>query len=125
MGSQTVLRILSPDSEFFAITSRPESIRDITQRQLHYHYSFLFSEVFFTNELSHFNNNTKKSKADICKDKNIDIMIEDNLEIAQVCAMQGVRVYLLDAPWNKGSINSNIHRVSSWYDLLENIGGER
>lgn len=47
-------------------------------------------------------------------------MIEDNLEYAMELANAGIKVYLLDRPWNQDydpQIHKNIIKVKGWKDI--------
>ncbi len=60
------------------------------------------------------------SKLEICKQENIDIMIEDKptnvLEISNY-----IPVLCFDNPYNRQVAGNNIIRVYSWYNILQNI----
>lgn len=60
------------------------------------------------------------SKLDICKQENVNIMIEDKPNNIQEIS-EYVPVLCFDNPWNQGLEGKNIIRVYSWYDILENI----
>ena len=65
--------------------------------------------------------NTKgKTKGELCKDLNVDLMIEDDPKYAEDCALKGINVLLLDKPWNQNCIeHENIIRVKNWKEILE------
>jgi len=47
-------------------------------------------------------------------------MIEDNLDYAIEMANAGIKMYLLDKPWNQRfdpEVNKGITKVSSWSEL--------
>lgn len=63
-----------------------------------------------------------KSKAEICKEIQADILIEDNLKYAQQVAQAGIKVLLFDYPWNQSSnLNPLIIRVCGWKEALNFI----
>ena len=45
-------------------------------------------------------------------------MVEDRLEVAISLAKQGIKVFLMDRPWNQfDDLNENIIRVKDWEDI--------
>jgi len=66
-----------------------------------------------------------KTKADICCEEGIDIMIEDSEEYANEIAIQGTKVFLLDKPWNQDyKEHENIFKVHHWNEILEKLNGK-
>lgn len=66
-----------------------------------------------------------KTKADICCEEGIDIMIEDSEEYANEIAIQGTKVFLLDKPWNQNyKEHENIFKVYHWNEILEKLNKE-
>jgi len=63
------------------------------------------------------------TKAQICKKLEINILIEDNPVYALDCAENGIKVLLMDKPWNQTCEHENILRVKDWKEILEKIGG--
>jgi len=63
-----------------------------------------------------------KTKGEICKELGIDFMIEDSVEHSEICAKEGIKVFLLNKPWNKNCIDhENIIRVKSWNEILDKL----
>lgn len=63
-----------------------------------------------------------KSKSEICGELGISIFIEDNSSYALDCAKKGIKVLLLDKPWNKNyEKHPNIIKVNSWEEILERL----
>ena len=61
-----------------------------------------------------------RNKANICKEKNIDIMIEDKPENILLISKDRL-VICYDHPYNNKLTNSNIIRCYSWYDIYDKI----
>ena len=100
------------------VTARNEEIIwEYTKNWIEKYYPNIFEEIIFAN---HFSKN-HKSKADICKEHGIEIMIEDNPDYAQELAQNWVKTFLLEKPWNKGKCinNKNIICVKSWREIVE------
>lgn len=61
-----------------------------------------------------------EDKFDICKDNNIDIMIEDKVDnINNISKI--LPVICFNASYNKSCIGENIYRVYTWYDIYYTI----
>ena len=59
-----------------------------------------------------------------CRKLNVDVMIEDKPDVALYLAEKGVKVLLVDAPYNQGLSHENMTRVYSWdeiYDLVHQM----
>jgi len=54
------------------------------------------------------------------------LFVEDNLEQALGLAQRGVRVLLLDYPWNRsGQVHPHIQRIGSWLEVVSHHGRDR
>jgi len=109
---------LSKDYEIFFITSRHLDIKDKTENFLqklfpNMGYTLIFSGEFWQEA---------KSKVEICEDVGVSIMIEDNEIYALDCAKKGIKVFLLDKPWNQNyEGHKNIMKVKGWKEILEKL----
>ncbi|MEK6826183.1 MAG: hypothetical protein AABX90_00975, partial [Nanoarchaeota archaeon] len=82
-----------------------------------------FREVYLTNQWSKVSRG--RSKAEVCREIGIDAIVEDSLEYAQECAVEGKKVVLLDCPWNQSEdLPPNIHRAKSWNEVLGYLNGQ-
>ncbi len=61
-----------------------------------------------------------RNKSDICKEKNIDIMIEDKPENISLISKDRL-VICYDHPYNNKLTNENIIRCYSWFDIYDKI----
>ncbi len=102
--------------KFIIITARRDILREYTEKRIETYYQWIFDEIVFTN---HYSENAVP-KSEICKQKWIEIMIEDNLDYAMDMASVGVKMYLIDKPWNK-QYNPEIHKwiskVNGWNEI--------
>lgn len=115
-GAKEVINRLLENHEVYFITARPNSTREKTFRNLNKGFDINKIKVLFSSD---FIEGSIKRKHEICVEKGIEILIEDNKEYALNCAREGIRVLLLDKPWNQGVEEEGIKRVHSW----EQIGG--
>ena len=82
---------------------------------------FLKNKIGDNFELLYKNDFENLRKSDICLNKNISIMVEDDAGHALGCAKSGIRCFLLDKPWNQNCEHENIIRVKDWNEILEKI----
>jgi uncharacterized HAD superfamily protein len=111
---------LSKENEIFFITSRVDA-RNGTIESLNKNFPKSDFELFFSS--NPYCNTKGKTKGELCKDLNVDLMIEDDPKYAEDCALKGINVLLLDRPWNQNCIeHENIIRVKNWKEILERLG---
>lgn len=106
--------------EIFFITARQKEVKEQTEKFFESHfpekdYNLLFSGGEVWSE--------GKSKDEICEELKIPLLIEDRKEYAFNAAQKGIKVLLLDKPWNQGVEHENIMRVNDWKEILEKIRG--
>ena len=102
--------------KFHVVTARHFLLRFATWIRLYRNYKHIFDSVEFASFFTRFS--TKKSE--ICKKLWADIIIEDNLENAIECANEGIKVYLIDKPWNQAYDKKKhkwIIKVNSWSEI--------
>lgn len=56
-----------------------------------------------------------------CKKLNVDAMIEDKPDVALHLANNGIKVLMMEAPYNLGIEHENIIRVSNWNQVKEEL----
>lgn len=102
--------------KFMIITARRDFLKEYTEERVKKNYPWIFDEIVFTN---HYSENAVP-KSEICKQKWVEIMIEDNLDYAIDMANIGVQIYLIDKPRNK-QYNPEIHKwimkVYGWNEI--------
>lgn len=65
--------------------------------------------------------NSPRDKYMACRKLDVDVMIEDKPEVAIHLAEKGVKVLLVDAPYNHGLEHENMTRVYNWKQIYEEI----
>ncbi len=119
LGAKEALLELSKEHEIKVITSRLEEISDKTEKWLEEHYPDHDFEVHYAN---HYYGIEHQKKSEICQNLGIDILIDDCLEYALECSLEGIKVLLLDNPWNqRGNLPENVTRVSDWNNIVTHI----
>jgi len=117
--SKEVLSYLKENHELVIISSRQELVHEDTRGWINYHFPKTFSKIYFSGNF--YSQTGDKTKLQICKELNTDLLIEDALEYALEC-QEETKVLLFDQPWNQSKkLPDNIHRVYSWKDILNYI----
>lgn len=117
-GAVEGIKALKGHYKLVIVTSRQSTIQKETGSWLERHFPETFAGVHFANywdpELP------KVSKADVCGAIGAEILIEDHLDYARVCAGRGIRVLLFgDYPWNQAdSLPKGIERIEDWDGIL-------
>ena len=120
-GTQDAIEHLSSDFRIISVTARRDCYMQVTNEWI----AHFFPQI----EEIHFSHNhyayagDRKTKAEICKEKNAQFLIEDSGDYALQVAESGTPVYLFDQPWNQGLEYENITRVFNngkghWSNLL-------
>lgn len=117
-GALAALDSLHETYRIMIVTSRCESLSDITHAWLAVHSPAWTPEIIFTNASVTDFPERRKSKLPVCKDIQAVALIDDSLTTANEVAAGGVPVYLPDRPWNKGDMVSGVHRVHSWAEIV-------
>lgn len=121
-GARESLERISKDNKLIVMTGRSDAISDKTEKWIDKNYPKIFSEICFTNIFLKENNSSKKSKSFYCHERNVGVIIDDYLEVAEDCAENNIRTLLYTAPWNKDAkTNEMLIRVDSWRDILDKV----
>ncbi len=92
------------------ITGRPESIKDITLSWLDKN-GIKFDRIVFE---------SSKAAEFSSPERECNLFVEDQLEIAFRFAEAGIDTLLLNQPWNRApSLPGNCRRVSNWSEIIE------
>lgn len=118
-GAKESIETLGKYHEIYFITSRPISLKEKTEEFIEKHFPNSSIILIFSGDLHKANG---KSKAEICRENNIQVLIEDSFDYALESANNGIKVILLEKPWNKNSLeNEKILRVKNWEEILSNL----
>jgi len=61
-------------------------------------------------------------KSDLCLKLGVEVLVDDCLEFAEECADKGIKVLLLDSPWNQtDSLPKNVKRMKNWDEIVAHI----
>lgn len=121
-AKEALMRLQSQGIDLVGITWRLQEYESWTTQALQQYYANILSKVIYLNAYADINaaTVTTRTKSDICKEIGATVMVEDDLHYAQELADNGIKVYLLDKPWNREyhNIHPNIIKVNTWKDIL-------
>jgi len=105
------------NNDIYLITARPDIYHNDNKIWLDKFLSGYYKKLIYSsNNHSYKNNNL--SKAEICQNLNIKVMVEDVLNYAIDCANLGVKTFLVDRPWNQDiQKHKNLIRVKNADDI--------
>ena len=109
------MNLLKENHKLVIVTSR--STIEETKIWINKHFPNIFDNIYFS--YNYYTKEGSKTKSEICKELNVDILIEDSLDYARECSDKGIKVFLFDAPWNQcEELPENIIRVKDWNEIL-------
>ncbi|MCK4997536.1 hypothetical protein KAS08_04475 [Candidatus Pacearchaeota archaeon] len=113
-GSIKSVEILNKNNELFILTSRRDGWQERTNQWLEKYFGEVFEEIIFSKVLN-------ISKGNICLDKKFDLLIEDSPTFSFDAAELGIKVLLLNKPWNQNIFHENIFRCKNWEEIINKI----
>lgn len=98
------------------VTARPLAIEKETRAWIKKYFKDIKIPLYFTHQKE---GGKELKKSVICKEIGARILIDDHIENALDCAENGIKVFLMDAPWNQSEdLPENIIRVKSWKEII-------
>ena len=100
------------------VTSRPEIYRAATERMIDKNFPGIFSAITFS-----FNPTTPEGrklphKSEICKARNLDVLVDDYHKYVKECADNGIRVIFFDTTGDdRFDGDPMVKRVRSWSEI--------
>ena len=120
MHAETGLHALAARGhELYAITDRTNDVVEETKKWIAQHFPETFQEIHFANHFT--KSGPARKKSEICRELGITTLIDDSKDNAIDCAAAGIRVLLLDQPWNQGELPAGVERVFSWDEIVKKI----
>ena len=116
-GAQKGVRFLRDNYDIYFITSRPKSISKVTRDLIFNEFGVLGDRVIFSGDVL----GGAKNKDEICRELGIKVIIEDSEDESLGYAKNGLRVLLLDKPWNQSVKHENVCRCRDWGEILERV----
>jgi 5'(3')-deoxyribonucleotidase len=119
-GTQEAISLLKEGNELFIITSRQDSVKEITIQWINEYFPNSFNDIILTN--NHSFSGDVKTKREYCDLLKIDALIDDQVYYALECLAPNRKIFLLDCPWNQSAeLPPGISRVYSWQEIIDCI----
>lgn len=114
--------LLKKGYELHLVTSRPEAIKPQTEEWIKKHFPGKFTDLHHAFNPNIHPKGSKMKKWEICKEISAGLLIEDFLPNALGCAENGIKVLLMDAPWNQvEDLPEGVVRVKSWKEIISRL----
>ncbi len=109
-GALDALLELSAEYDLVAITARDPIRAPRVLPLIERLFGNIFTEVHF---LGH-----QLSKGDKCVELGVRFMVDDALHNAHSVGERGIQVFLMNQPWNQGTLPPNTIRVANWQEVI-------
>ena len=90
--------------------------RRLFETWLNKHFSGVFKSIEYCSETD-----SPTDKLIACSKLGVNVMIEDKPEVALHLANNGIKILLVDAPYNQELEHPNMIRVNNWHQIYEQI----
>jgi len=127
-GALEAVHRLQQLGELHFVTARQEAIAQKTHDWIKKHFGIEKDRIHLGNHWAKKTDavKTQRTKAEMCRAIQADILIDDAPSYALECAGAGMKVFLFDLEgeykWNKPTpLHENITRVHSWYETIRGI----
>jgi uncharacterized HAD superfamily protein len=122
-GAIESLSRLSEHFRLELVTSRCESIKEITLAWKERHIPGLFAAAHFTNGFATLFPERKRTKASLCREIGAVALIDDaTAHAVEVVGQVGIPVYLPDRPWNRNAdLPEGVTRVYGWQEIERSL----
>lgn len=122
MNAIGALRLLKQEYELQMVTSRCESIEEITHKWLDENAPNIFTVTHFTNGFATKHPERRRSKLDVCREIGAIMLIDDSLShVGEVAEKMQIPVYMPNRPWNEHLTPPGVTRVKSFDEILEHM----
>ncbi len=117
------LRVLKRKYSLVIVTSRCESIAQVTRDWKQRHAAILFDGAHYANGFTILHPERKRLKSEICVTLGAIAHIDDAVSHAnEVVTGAGIPVFLPTRPWNKGAeLVSGVIRVDGWVEITKQL----
>jgi uncharacterized HAD superfamily protein len=116
------LQLLKRRYRLAVVTSRCESIAEVTLGWKKRHVPQMFSEAHFTNGFATKFPGRKRTKLEVCEAIGAVALIDDAVSHAnEVSAGLGISVFLPDRPWNQEGVWDSVTRVYNWEEITKQL----
>ena len=113
-GAVEAIKKIIKKHEIVVITQRLKRFETKTRLWLAKYFPEIKDVFFIRNEY----HKLVKSKAEICKEIGADILIDDAISNVVACEKAGIKVIVINYPWNQNKIFGKlVRRVKSWEEI--------
>jgi uncharacterized HAD superfamily protein len=119
---EAIDRLVQQGKRLFLTTSRPDFLKENTQKLIDQYFKDKFLEVFYSSNHYTKRENCGMSKGEICKKLNASL-IDDSLDYLMQCVLLGLEGILFgNYPWNQnGELPLGVTRCLTWKEILERL----
>jgi uncharacterized HAD superfamily protein len=120
-GAYEALEQLKERFRIIAITSRRNSINQLTRDWLQKHYPNIFDDIIFCGFFDSEQSGIHLTKGGLVKNIDADYFIDDQMKHVSAVAKHGIKSFLFgDYFWNKtDALAENIIRVKNWQEIVD------
>lgn len=122
-GSIAAIEELKKEYELFILTARNKDIKKHTSSWIKNYFPKTFKKIIFSKYIVE--GEFVKTKGEICKEENIFLIVDDNLEYIIDCDKHNIKTILFDYrgkyEWSKGKIPKKTKTAKTWKEVLEII----
>jgi len=105
--------------DLFLVTGRKHSLVDITKRDSQRFFPNIFSSIHHANTYGAIG--PKKSKSEICRELEIETIVDDDPLHIKDCASAGMKVFIYNKPWNQENFKGDCVRIFGLKDLIDMV----
>ncbi len=108
--------------KLYVITARDVHIKENTINWIQKFFPNTFQDIVLTNQFTRDTSLKQEKKSDVCRRLSIDLLIDDGVHNAEEIAECGIKVLLLNKPWNQVcKEDKNIVRIKFWTEVTNFI----
>jgi uncharacterized HAD superfamily protein len=122
-NSVEIISKLSKKHELIIISGRRLNLKEKTTKWVDKFFPNCFKEIHLVNQYPEEGEERGLPKHELCKNLKCDFSIEDDFNTALKIASLGIKVLLMNQPWNsiEKIENENIIRVNNWEEVYKII----
>lgn len=115
------IKKLNKKHTLFVITARQYFLKEITEKWINKNFSETFEKIFLCDNHYDFKSPKAIEKGDVCIENSISILIDDDPNHAIYALKKGIRVIMMEKPWNISFTSEEIIKVKNWKEVLKAI----
>ena len=112
-GLAETLHSIKNDYKLVILTARSKAWQSQIPIWIDKYMANIFDEIIFTENLGW----KDTMKGIVCKNMNIDVLVDDEPKQIESCLKSGVKVFVFDRPWNR-NISSEVVRITTMSEII-------